>query len=364
MNTKNRNDMAHAMRSQDTLAQSDSSSLSKELFSGNIERACSHTLETFKQIARQYALFHIIFFTLGLVELFSFVLFFAFLTQSATFAFTIAALFFTGFAYFVLLFYFQAKKPQQLIDLQGSFLEQCKLALPLNTQAFSYHSACIHAYYELLSQFHRQEYAFYPLSRTFKTLSLLTRKFSVWTHWKDVHQFKEIILKAIVKEHVHLVQIKPIDLEVHAGLAHVFLSLTQLYMDPRKSNPNEEHLWISPEYHSDAMNTQFKTAAQRAIEELKILDTYAPHDPWVHSQLAAVYRDLGWIEKEIEEYEIILNLSPKDQMILFRLGVLYFSQGRNAQALHLYAQLKDLTETKAEELLSHYGAAYMDETHL
>ncbi len=335
------------------------SSFDKQGFEEQIERLSLLSLESFKHIARQYALFHIVFFALGLLELFAFILFFSFLTQSAIFAFTIAGLFFTGFAYFVLLFYFQAKKPQQLLDLKNSYIEQCKSALPL--QEFDYHTARIHAFYLLFSQFHGQEYAFYTLSPAFKTLSLLAKKFSVWTHWKDIHQFKELLLQAIVKEYVHLVLLKATDLEVHAGLASAFVSLSKLYMDPRKSSPDAEHLWVSPDYHSEEMNVKFKNAALRAIEEWRILDTYAPNDPWIHSQLAAVYQDLGLTDKEIEEYEAILKLAPKDQDILFRLGVLYFSQGRNAQALTLYEKLKEIKESKAQELISYYGAAFIDE---
>jgi tetratricopeptide (TPR) repeat protein len=335
------------------------SSSNKHHFEAHVERLSSESLETFKQIARQYALFHICFFVIALLELFAFVLFFSLLTQSALFAFTLAGLFFTGFAYFVLLFYFQAKKPQQLLDVKKGFIAQCKPLLPSEDGAA--HAGIIHALYLLFSHFDRQEYTFYTASPALKTLSLLVKKFSVWTHWKDVHQFKEILLKAMIKEYVYLVQLKATDLEVHAGLATTFISLTKLYMDPRKSQPHAEHLWVSPDYHSDEMHTKFTNAAMRAIEELRILDAYAPNDPWVHAQLASVYQDLGQTEKEIEEYEAILKLAPKDQEILFRLGTLYFSQGRNAQALHLYEKLKTLKESKAEELLSYYGAAFIVE---
>jgi len=355
------------MLSEDTLLKTarpaTHASFNKQLFEEHIDRLCAFSLDAFKQIARQYAFFHIAFFSLGLLELFSFVLFFSFLTRSAFFAFTLAVLFFTGFTYFVLLFYFQAKKPQQLLDLRNAFIDQCKTALPFAHHEQEYHSAQIHALYQLFSTLHRQEYAFYTVSPAFKTLALLAKKFSVWTHWKDVHQFQETILLSIVRHYVHLVQLKPTDLEIHAGLASTFLSLAKLYMDPRKNAPNEEHLWISPDYHAEAMYEKFKLSAFRAIEELRILDTYAPNDPWVHAQLATVYQHLGLIDKEIQEYEAILKLSPKDQDILFRLGVLYFSQGRNAQALTLYEKLKGLKETKAEELLSYYGAAFFDEEH-
>jgi tetratricopeptide (TPR) repeat protein len=353
------------MLSEETLLKSSHTnthaSFNKQLFEAHIDRLCASTLDAFKQIARQYAVFHIAFFILGLLELLAFVLFFSFLTRSAVFAFTLAGIFFTGFAYFILLFYFQAKKPQQLLDLRNTFIDQCQTALPFSAQEQAYHSAQIHALYQLFSASHRQEYAFYIVPSAFKTLSLLAKKFSVWTHWKDVHQFQETILLSIVKHYVHLVQQKPTDLEIHAGLASTFLSLTKLYTDPRKSAPNEPHLWVSPDYLSASMHEKFKLSAFRAIEELRILDTYAPNDPWVHAQLAAVYQSLGLIDKEIQEYEAILTLSPKDQNILFRLGVLYFSQGRNAQALHLYEKLKGLQESKAEELLSYYGAAFFDE---
>src|SRR5690348_7298951 len=235
-------------------------SFDKQRYEEEIERLSLQSLESFRQTVRQYALFHIFFFSLGLLELFGVILFFSFLTQSALFAFTIAALFFTGFAYFVLLFYFQAKKAQQLLDLKNNFSAHYRSALPLHPKDFEYHTAGIHALYMLFSQFQRQEYTFYPVSPSFKTLSLLTKKFSVWTHWKDVHQFKEILLQSIIKEYVHLVQLKATDLEVHAGLASTYIAMTKLYMDPRKSDPDAVHLWISPEYHSEEMHAKFKTS--------------------------------------------------------------------------------------------------------
>lgn len=260
-----------------------------------------------------------------------------------------------------MLFYFQAKKSQQIEELRDHFVAQYKEVVSFEQEDGEYHMAQIHALYYMLSQFHRQEYSYYPLSSAFQTLSLLTKKFSIWTHWKDVHHIKESLLMMIVKEYVKLIQLKPTDLEVHVGLATTFVSLTKLYRDPRKSFPEEEHLWVSPDYYSEEMDAKFKRAALRAIEELRILDTYAHKDPWVHSQLAAIYQDLGIMDKEIKEYETILTLSPKDQNILLRLGILYFSQGRSAQALGLYERLKELNLAKAQDLLSYYGAAFIEE---
>ena len=85
-------------------------SFNKEQYEAHVERISAHTLENFRHIAKQYALFHIGFFALGFLELLGLMLFFAFLTQSAIFAFTLASIFFTGFTYFVLLFYPAGKK--------------------------------------------------------------------------------------------------------------------------------------------------------------------------------------------------------------------------------------------------------------
>lgn len=324
----------------------------KGQYEAHVESASAHALESFRHIAKQYALFHIGFFALGFLELLGLMLFFTFLTQSAIFAFTLASIFFTGFTYFVLLFYLQAKKPQQLLDLKNEFIEEC-------TSESHGHFAKIHALYQLFFSLHRQEYTFYPLSDKFATLSLLAKKFSVWTHWKDVHQLKQLLLESIIKYYVQLVQLKPTDLEIHAGLATAFLSLSKLYRDPRKSFPNDEHLWVSPDYHSKEMHDKFTNAAHKAIEELRIVDAYSPNDPWTHTQLAAIYQDLGLVENEIAEYELIVKLNPKDHEMLLRLGVLYFSQGQNAQALALYEKLKQIHPTKAEDLLAHYGSAFL-----
>src|SRR5580704_11266334 len=98
-------------------------SFDKAIFSEQIDRFSSVALEDFKQVTRQYALFHITFFSLAVFELIAFVLFFSFLTKTAIFAFSLAGLFLTAFSYFVLLFYFQAKKPDQLIQVRKTFLD-------------------------------------------------------------------------------------------------------------------------------------------------------------------------------------------------------------------------------------------------
>lgn len=309
------------------------------------QRISASALEAFRRVTRTYALFHILFFCVGCVELIAFILFFSTLTKSTLFAFTLAGLLFTSFTYFVLLFYFQAKKPQQLVEVKDAFIEQCKAVLP------GREAQCL---YQLLADLRAEEYTYYSVPEVFKTLNLLARKFSVFAHWKDVHHFKELLLHAIIRAHIACVQVQPTDIHVHTQLATAFLALARLYIDPRKTEPEAEHLWVSPEYNGTAMGDKFKKAAQRAVDELSILGHFAPKDPWVHAQLAGIYADLGETEKEITAYETLLKLTPEHPDVLFRLGVLYFSQGQSAQALSLYEKLQQLSPSKAETLLSYY----------
>jgi tetratricopeptide (TPR) repeat protein len=326
-----------------------------------IERLCLEALDLFKLLTRQYALFHIIFFIIGICELFAFILFFSFLTKTTIFAFSLAGLFLTGFAYFVLLFYFQARKPEQLLEVRSGFLKACQTHFSVQQGTVEYHLARSSAIDRLLTTLHRQEYTYYSLPSSFQTLAPLMQKFSVWTHWKDLHQMKELLLLMVIKEQIEIIKIQPLDLEAHAHLANTFVSLSRLYMDPRKSSPDEEHVWISPDYHSSAMLAKFKQASFRAIEEFKILDTYAPNTPWVHAQLATIYHHLELPQDEMREYEAILKIAPNEPEIMLRLGILYFEHGLSAQALRLYEQLKKTHQAQAHALIAYYDAALSDE---
>jgi tetratricopeptide (TPR) repeat protein len=331
---------------------------SRAPFDERIDRSCSEALEDFKQVTRQYALFHITFFSIAVLELAAFVLFFSFLTKTTIFAFSLAGLFLTGFTYFVLLFYFQAKKPNQLLEVRENFLQSSRSTLPYEQKSTEYHLGLAAALERLLSHFHRLEYSYYAVPPSFKTLSPLMQKFSAWTHWKDLHQMKELLLLMIIKEQIEFIKLQPTNLEGHAHLAGSYLNLSKLYMDPRELYPDEEHFWVSPEYASLEMVENLKQAALRAIEEYKILDAYAPNDPWVHAQLALVYHNLAFFNEEMREYETILKISANDREVLLRLGVLYFKHGQSAQALRIYEQLKKSgDDNKAEELIACYDAA-------
>lgn len=331
------------------------------LFDEQIDHLCDEALGDFKQVTRQYALFHITFFSLAVLELIALILFFSFLTKTTIFAFTLAGLFLTGFSYFVLLLYFQAKKPNQLLELRRSFVQASSAAIPFEKNSPESHIALSSILERFLTVLHRQEYTYYSLPSSFKTLSPLMQKFSVWTHWKDLHQMKELFLLMIIKEQIELIKLLPTSLEAHAHLANSYLMLSKLYIDPRKLYPEEFHPWVAPEYSTSEMLEKFKKASFRAIEEYKIIAFYAPNDPWVHAQLSIIYCNLDLFQEEMREYEAILKISPNDHEILFRLGSLYFKHGLSAQGLRVYDQLKKNNHAKADELIACYDSVLSEE---
>ncbi len=128
-----------------------------------------------------------------------------------------------------------------------------------------------------------------------------------------------------------------------------------LYVDPRQIEGSDDDRWIPHHDYETILKRKFRATAERAIEEFKILNAYAPNDPWVHAQLAYSYHDLQMPEEEMKEYETIIRLCPDDKETLFKLGVLYFQQGLNAQGLRVYEELKSSHYQKAEILIQHYG---------
>ncbi len=313
-------------------------------------------LARLKRVSRFYTLFHLGFLTLAIGELLAFLLFFTLFTKSAILAFSIAGIFLTGFSYFVLLFYFQAKKPEQLMDLKEEFLSRCKEGARDLKGTTQYHAALTHEIYRFVHLLDGQEYRFYRLPKFLEALNPVLQKFSSWSHWKDTHEMKEKLLMAAIGEQVEQVKLQPTDLEAHASLASAYLKLARVYKDPRELSPEGLFPWISPEYAGEEMAHKFKRAAERAIQEYLILDAYAPRQLWTQAQLAAIYRDLDRPEEEMACYERMHTIAPSDQEVLFRLGVLYFEEGLNAKALRIYETLKESGSEKTDLLIAHYDA--------
>lgn len=328
-------------------------SFNRPHFEENVKRLTLSCLEEFKQITRASALFHLIFVGIAAVEGLSFLLFFSFFMKSALLAFTIAGICLTVFTYFVLHYYFEAKKPDQFERVSQRFMSECQEMLPFPEGSSERHLSLSQALIYFSHQLPKQEYT--PLPHFSDALSPLIRKFNTWAHWKDILTLREKLLLRAIKENISYIKHHPTDLEGHAALAQAFVALSKLYV----MEESDETPWVPKDYHTPEMQAKFQEASRQAIEEFTILDTFAPNDRWVHSQLAAVYHDLKMPEQEIHAYERLLTIAPQDRDILFHLGKLYFQEGLNAKALAIYQKLLALQDMRADELIQFYGSAVL-----
>ncbi len=325
-------------------------------FESQVGNLIGNTVDYFRRITRSYAVFNMSFLAFGFVEILGLILFFPFFAKSSLVAFSLGAIFLTGFAYFILRFYLEAKKPEQFLQLKQEFVESCRGLLAYEEKASESHLQITHIVYSLLEHLEGQEYQYYAASIYFKSLQPLLEKFSLWCHWHDVHQMKELLHFYCIGQRIEWIKLEPTNIEAHAALAQAYEALYKLYINPQRLGKQVPYAFIMKEYDSSSMVEKFQKAAERALEELKILDAYIPQDPWIHSQMAAIYHDLELPDQEITEYEMLRLILSDDKEILFKLGVLYFQQGRNAQGLRLYEELKRAKDPKAAALIHFYDA--------
>lgn len=312
-----------------------------------------HAIAAFDQVVKSYGIFTCLFLTLLAFEVILFAFFFTWLWQASILAISLSAIVLTLFAYFLLRIYFQTRKPLLLQRIRDDYAEACREFHAHREELPDSHIVQANAYTRLASTLQGREFTYYSLPHWMHWLQTSQEKLSDWWHWEDVLRMRELLLLAAVDEHLLLVRREPTSLEVHTALANSYVTLSGLYVDPRRS-ANDDTWSSSPEVLADHRR-KFRVAAERAIEEFKILNDYAPNDPWIHTQLAYSYHDLQMPDSEIREYEIILKLRPDDRDTLFRLGRLSFQQGLNAKGLRVYEILQRYGDKRAEHLISYYG---------
>lgn len=306
-------------------------------FQHNLPQYYRAILRDFRRTTHSFVTFNVLYLTLFVAELILFFSFLSFLSKSAILAFALGGIFLTCFSYFVLLFYFQAKKPEQLIHLRDQFLQSCRQLLPIPPGEAQHHLSLADALSKLSAYLHDFEWNFYSVPKLLSPFSRWISSFSAYCYGEDVLKMKLLLLQAAIEEHLKQIRSTPTDLEVHASLANTYVALSKIYKGA-------------------SLEEKFRNTARLAIEEFTILSQYAPNDPWVHEQLAVGYRDLGMPEEEMKEVETLLKLRSQDKEILYRLGNLYFKQGMNAKGLQIYEELKRGNFKKAEDLIASYGS--------
>lgn len=319
-----------------------------------LQHVVSTILPQFDHIVKSYVIFNTICLALGFGAFFWLILSFTFLAQSAILATSLAFVFLIFFAYFILRLYLQARKQEQLHELRECYTAACKNLLGYQDGIPQHHAALASACIKLANSLQGREGHIFSVPSWCKPFRPIVDKLSRWCHWHDIVSMKELLFNEAISENIKLVRCAPTSLEVHVALANAYVMLSGLYV--KAIHDEQEHRERLGDKLSAEFTRKFRAAAERAVEELKILHDFAPDDPWVHLQLAYSYRDLKMHKEEIAEYEAILRITPGDRDVLFKLGRLYFQQGMNGSGLRIYDQLKKLQDRRADELISSYGA--------
>lgn len=253
--------------------------------------------------------------------------------------------------------YFLTRKPEYFEKLITDYLTRAKQLFKgdsiIDEQAHLASSATL-----LALDLQNQEYVL--LSERFKWISKYPtlQKLSCFCFWKDYFLFRECLLQKSIEAHLKVVQAVPTNLGAHVDLADAYVALSGLYADPRKYPEFDANYWVPPGRYDEAVQEKFFATAQRATEEFKILNEYAPGNAWVHAQLAYSYHDLQMPQEEIQEYEIVLSLKPDDLETMTKLGILYFQQGMNAKGLRIYEEIKKRNPAKSRRLIKFYGLEF------
>jgi|SaaInlV_200m_DNA_3_1039701.scaffolds.fasta_scaffold00253_8 tetratricopeptide (TPR) repeat protein len=327
----------------------------KKAYTDQVRTLCDTAQHRFGHIVKTYALISMAFIVLIAMEGIFFLGFMTTLSRSSMLAVSLAVLFLTVFAYFIMKLYISTKKPEQLLDLREKYLDACKDFIKYQEGLPEHHIALAHAAVKLAESLNMRQYNYYIPPKWLDVAADTMEMFSCWWHWHDVLSMRELMLSFAIEEHISVIKTEPTNLELHAALANAYVMLSGLYINPRTVEGYDEDKWIPPQRMSASMKEKFESTAQKAIEEFTILNDYAPNDPWVHSQLAYSYHDLRMPEKEIEQYEIILKLMPEDPEILYKLGILYFQEGMTAKGLQIYEILRGKSQKKATQLITFYG---------
>jgi hypothetical protein len=305
-------------------------------------------LNHFRKAAQTYVSFNIAFFSLLAVELFLFFTVIPYTGRPILFASSLALFFLSCFSYILLLFYFQAKKPEQVNECKENFIQSCRQHISLPSGEAQHHLSIAEALTKLSLYLQDFECSFYTVPFILSPIKKWIQSFGAHCYWEDVFKMRETLLKSAVEEHLSQIRITPTDLEVHASLANTYVFLSKLY---RSLFATEKKKYLS------FSEKNFRHFTELAIEEFRILNDYAPQDPWVHEQLSIGYKDLEMPSQELKEIEILLKLKPQDKEILFRLGSLCFEQGQNARGLQIYEELKQSNYKKASDLIALYGVS-------
>lgn len=305
----------------------------------------------FKKLLKTYLLFHVLFLTyLALLGTCLYLI--ASPYQRLHLVSIFIALFsLSTFTYLALIFYFQAKKVEQIEYLVSWYVSISKKALGGEFSYMEHYLSLAGGLYHFAHVLNIKNMPLYKWKLPIPSLDLLLKKMIIRIYRADFFFLKEKLMQACIHQHLLLLKHEPTSSEVHGSLGNSYLSLAKLYKSERDAAASQK---VSIQMLSEESKAKCTKALCQAIEEYRILEEELSQDPWVLMQLAICFHELEDFEKEIFYFEKLLENSSQDDAIMYRLAELYFTQNKHAKGFKLYKILRDKGLESADQLIENY----------
>ena len=118
-------------------------------FAHLVESECRSSLGKFKSALTSYALFHVSFALLGLIQFSMCITLLLANPKSVLFAIALASLLLTICSHLIITYYFKGKKPLQFKSIVNHFYNECIKSIPIEASEDDYHLSLGHSMFQL-----------------------------------------------------------------------------------------------------------------------------------------------------------------------------------------------------------------------
>ncbi len=303
--------------------------------------------ERFDRLSSFHLLFHISCILLLSLQILLFVGLLVYQPKSPYVAGLLFSCILTLFSYLILLFYYQAKKPQDFQDLRRYFIQACRKEIEEQRPNQEEHLFLAKAAESLTGKLAKNQF-YFTKNSSFSSFIRLLR-------FKDVEKMQELLMYAAIQEHIEKIKLDPLDAETHLSLAKSYLAMYRLYQSPFEE-PLSRFWIVQRVIQTEKRQKRVDASLLLAMEELKIGLSNKVDDGWALLELANCYEALNHKESELETLKKLQLLHNVDDSLLLRIGKIYFTLGKIAEGLEIFSLLKNRNVHLSFELIDSYNA--------
>lgn len=325
-----------------------------KLYTAVVAKGKADAIKKFKSILHQSAFLHLSFSLFILVQFIVSVALFLTDFGSIYTPASFAILFLAITSYMLIAFYQKNRKLDAIETISREFRHYCSIQLSQKIESSEkLHLAIAECMRDLSEALHTQE-LFYLTIHPFKFSKNHIISHFLYFHYGDILYLQEKLLDISLNQHSFVLADCACNLEFHNSLSKTYATLAACYKTP-KGKHLEKAFHYSNIAKKGELSTFFEKYYTLAVEELKIVCDLSNNESWTILDLATLYARFGNSEKEMEQYELLIDRIQDDKEIIYRLGVLYFMHYKTSHGLKMYNLLRKLDALYAKNLLAHYN---------